>query len=85
MLSIHFVFSYLEIEREQVRDNLRGAAIKIGVQRLADSVAVVSGEDQKVKMSEHIFQLKTLEECLKNVPAEDLKDLKTHIYGRADE
>jgi hypothetical protein len=36
-------------------------------------------------MSEHIFNLKTLEECLKNVPKEDLQDLKTHIYGRADE
>lgn len=36
-------------------------------------------------MSEHIFELKTLEECLKNVPADDLKDLKTHIYGRSNE
>jgi len=31
------------------------------------------------------FSLKTLEDCLKNVPAEDLKDLKTHIYGRSDD
>lgn len=31
------------------------------------------------------FNLKTLEDCLKNVPAEDLKDLKTHIYGRSDD
>jgi beta-ureidopropionase len=31
------------------------------------------------------FSLKTLEECLKNVPADDLKDLKTHIYGRSND
>lgn len=36
-------------------------------------------------MSEHIFELKTLEECLKGVPSDALKDLKTHIYGRSDE
>jgi beta-ureidopropionase len=36
-------------------------------------------------MSEHIFNLKTLEDCLKNVPKEDLADLKTHIYGRAND
>jgi hypothetical protein len=31
------------------------------------------------------YNFRTLEDCLKNVPAEDLKDLKTHIYGREDE
>jgi len=31
------------------------------------------------------FNLRTLEDCLKNVPSEDLKDLKTHIYGRSDD
>jgi beta-ureidopropionase len=31
------------------------------------------------------FSLKTLEDCLKNVPADDLKDLKTHIYGRSND
>jgi beta-ureidopropionase len=31
------------------------------------------------------FSLKTLEDCLKNVPTDDLKDLKTHIYGRSND
>lgn len=31
------------------------------------------------------FNLRSLEDCLKNVPAADLKDLKAVIYGRADE
>jgi len=37
-----------------------------------------------IDMSES-FNLRTLEDCLKNVPSEDLKDLKTHIYGRSDD
>jgi len=31
------------------------------------------------------FNLRTLEDTLKSVPAADLKDLKTHIYGRPDD
>lgn len=31
------------------------------------------------------FNLKSLEDCLKNVPAADLRDLKASIYGRPDD
>lgn len=31
------------------------------------------------------FNLKSLEDCLKNVPEADLGDLKAAIYGRPDE
>lgn len=32
-----------------------------------------------------MFKLRTLEDCLKNVPEADLKELKTHIFGRGDD
>lgn len=36
-------------------------------------------------MSCETFNLKSLEDCLKNVPEADLRDLKAAIYGRPDE
>jgi hypothetical protein len=30
------------------------------------------------------FNLKSLEDCLKNVPENDLKDIRAAIYGRPD-
>lgn len=36
-------------------------------------------------MTEYGTNVRTLEDVLKKVPAADLVDLKTHIYGRPDE
>jgi len=36
-------------------------------------------------MAAETFNLRSLEDCLKNVPAADLRDLKAAIYGRPDD
>jgi hypothetical protein len=66
--------------REQVLKKFERIVYKLRIELAGDFSRCWSSE-----MSEHIFQLKTLEDCLKNVLAEDLKDLKTHIYGRSNE
>jgi beta-ureidopropionase len=39
----------------------------------------------QTKMGDMTCKLKTLEECLKTVPEADMKDMRTHIFGRADD
>lgn len=42
-------------------------------------------QDNNKKTIEYGDDFRTLEDCLKNVPSDDLRDLKIHLYGRPDE